>query len=94
MQISCIRLGPEDVDSFVREDYKLRSIVKSQNHWFHGTNERSAAHVMKNGMILQQGQKCLDFSHGQGFYLNPSFGDSKAWALQKSGAVSSTMVLF
>ena len=44
---------------------------------------------MKNGIILQQGQKCLDFSYGQGFYLNPSFGDAKAWALQKSRAVPS-----
>ena len=90
-QISCMRLGPEDVDSFVREDSKFRTIVESKNHWFHGTNERSAGHIMKNGIILQQGHKCLDFSHGQGFYLNPSFGNAKVWLLQKSSAVSSAV---
>ena len=31
-QISCIGLDSEDVDSFVREDSKLRSIVESENH--------------------------------------------------------------
>ena len=90
-QISCIMLGSGNVDSFAGIDCKLRSIVESENHWFHGTNKRSAERIKKNGIILQQGQKYLDFSHGQGFYLNSSFRDAKCWALQKSRTVPSTI---
>ena len=90
-EINCVRLGFEDVDSFVRTDTKLLSIVESENHWFHGTNESSAQQIKKNGIILRQGKQYLDFSHGQGFYLSPNLTDAKKWALQKSQIVRSTI---
>ena len=89
-EINCVRLGFEGVDSFVGTDTKLLSIVESENHWFHGTNESSAQQIMKNGIILQQGKQYLDFSHGQGFYLSPNLTDAKKWAWQKSQTVRST----
>ena len=88
-EINCIRLGSKDVDPFVKAKTNLR-LLQSENHWFHGTNERSAEYIKKNGIILQRGKQYLDFSHGHGFYLSPNWMDAKIWALQKSGTVSST----
>ena len=89
-EINCIRLDFKDVDSFVRADTTLRSIVESENHWFHGTTGRNAEYIMKNGIMLQRGKEHMDFSHNRGFYLSPNLMDAKTWAWQKSGTVSST----
>ena len=89
-KINCIRLGFKDVDSFVKADTTLQSIVESENKWFHGTTDRHAEIIKKNGIMLQRGNKHMDFSHNHGFYLSPNLMDAKDWAEQKSGIVSST----
>ena len=88
-KINCINLGSENVDSFVRGDSKLRLLVESENHWFHGTSQHNAENIRKNGIILREGRRNQDFSHGQGFYLNSNFTDAKEWALKKCRVASS-----
>ena len=91
--ISCINLGSNNVDSFVRRESKLRLLVENENHWFHGTTQRNAENIKNNGIILREGCKKQDFSHGQGFYLNPNFTDAKDWALKKCRVPSSMNVI-
>ena len=87
-KIDCINLGSENVDSFVRGDAKLRLLVESQNHWFHGTSQRNAENIRQKGIILGEGRRNQDFSHGQGFYLNSNFADAKDWGLKKCRVAS------
>ena len=82
-QINCVNLRSGNVDSFVREDSELRLLVESRDCWFHGTSKRNANNIKEYGIIIQEGKPKQDFSHSQGFYLNPNFSDAKEWALKK-----------
>ena len=82
-QINCINLRSENIDSFVREDSKLRLLVENRDCWFHGTTKCHANDIKENGIIILEGKPKQDFSHSQGFYLNPNFSDAKEWALKK-----------
>ena len=92
-KIDCINLGSENVDSFVRGHSKLRLLVESENHWFHGTSQHNAENIRQNGIILREGRRNQDFSHGQGFYLNANFTDAKDWALKKCRVASSMNII-
>ena len=92
-KINCINVGSENVDSFVRGESKLRVLVESKNHWFHGTNQCNAENIRQNGIILREGRKNQDFSHGQSFYLNPNFTDAKDWALKKCRVAPSLKII-
>ena len=82
-RIDCINLRSENVDSFFREDSKLRLLVENGDCWFHGTSKGNANNIKEYGIITQDGKPKQDFSHSQGFYLNPNFTDAKDWALKK-----------
>ena len=92
-KINCINLGSENVDSFLQGDSKLQLLVESKNHWFHGTSQCNAEKIRQNGIILQEERKNQDFSHGQGFYLNPNFLDARDWALKKCRVVPSLNII-
>ena len=82
-QINCINLRSDNVDSFVREDSRLRLLVENRDCWFHGTSKCYANNIKENGIIIQNGKPIQDFPHSQGFYLNSNFMDAKEWALKK-----------
>lgn len=65
------------------------ALVDSGDYWYHGTDHKNAVDIVKNGIILGKGKPKLDFSHRNGFYLNPRYVEAVNWAkmLFKCGAV-------
>ena len=53
------------------------------NLWYHGTDHRSAAVILNNGIRLEYGSTDQDFSDSCGFYLSPYYEYALEWAQGK-----------
>lgn len=51
--------------------------------FFHGTNHRSAVNIIEEGIKLDKGEKAMDFSDGNGFYVSQNFEEAVSRARQK-----------
>lgn len=65
---------------------KLDPQRRACSYWFHGTDHKSAVNIVKNGIMPNVGKPKLDFSHGDGFYLNPDAGQALEWVEQLQAA--------
>ena len=90
-QISCINLDSKIVQSFSANDSTFPLSKEGGNYWYHGTTQKLAEDIRNWAIVLGDGRTRQDFSHSNGFYLNPNFDDAKEWAFKrfkkKTGAV-------
>jgi hypothetical protein len=51
----------------------------NEDKWYHATSWGYAENIIKQGINLSKGGKAMDFTSGDGFYLNPRFGGACEW---------------
>lgn len=74
----------EDVSRVIEE--KVQNL--KYKCWYHGTDHKAAVNIVQNGIILGEGEEKLDFSNGNGFYLDPDHTSAVEWASEvRAGAV-------
>ena len=61
---------------------------------FHGTRHSDARNIMRNGIDIERGAQCQDFSDGRGFYLTPDFYDAVTWARERFPIIRPAIVVF
>lgn len=98
VEIPCLDLNiPENAK--IHENPFLNEYLHQEGHnldgssyWFHGTDHKSARNIIRNGIDLQRGKDCGDFSDGNGFYLTSSYTFAHHWP-QSMMKKSNTAVL-
>eukprot|EP01087_Luapelamoeba_hula_P019136 TRINITY_DN6299_c0_g1_i1.p1 TRINITY_DN6299_c0_g1~~TRINITY_DN6299_c0_g1_i1.p1 ORF type:complete len:617 (-),score=59.94 TRINITY_DN6299_c0_g1_i1:269-2119(-) len=85
----CIRCPLEDV-SIKRQPEEMSSLIEQLNKkypdsklWHHATSWHHAENIINTGIRLSEGAKQQDFTHGNGFYLNPDDDDARKWCGQR-----------
>lgn len=68
-------LSQNGVDDF------MNSLIDDGDHevFFHGTEHDSAEDIIEGGIDLKRGERCQDFSNGDGFYLGDDFKEARRW---------------
>lgn len=78
----------EETKETLRTIFETSSESRQQNHddfkfWYHATTSRSAENIFRQGIQLNKGKACKDFSNGNGFYLSNNFRHAKDFAQSK-----------
>lgn len=61
--------------------------------WHHACSWQSTENIITNGIHLGKGMPNQDFSHSDGFYLNPDYDGARDWCAQKQGIWGDAAIL-
>ena len=86
--VPIINTTPDNVKALTQDGIAYMQDETPPTLLFHGTDHKSAQHVVLNGIQLNKGKPKQDFSDGDGFYLTPVYEYAVDWAMkQTAGAV-------
>lgn len=61
--------------------------------FYHGTTKPNALHIIENGIILTKGGKKMDFSNGDGFYVDHDLDRALEWSIDQAQNIKDTPML-
>ncbi|XP_022243335.1 uncharacterized protein LOC111086092 [Limulus polyphemus] len=76
---------------------QVRDHLKSLNEkclFFHGTSHNHADKIIQNGIQLNEGSRCQDFSHKDGFYMTSKIEYALDWAKHKNYSNRAAVIVF
>ena len=93
-KILCINIDSKNVQSFPTNNSTFSLSTEGANYWYHGTTQAVAEDIRNWAIVLGDGRSKQDFSHSNGFYLNPKFDDAKEWAFKRFNRTTGAVLIY